>query len=62
MADFVTKDEVKGLLDEQSLQIFKYTQKEFQRIDKRLDNTATKDQVDKLIVTLDTFLKRLDNI
>ena len=36
--------------------------KEFQEIHKRLDNTATKQQVDSLIKTVDRFIKRLDDM
>lgn len=42
--------------------LFQHMNKRFDIIEKQLDNTATKDQFDHLIKTLDGFLKRLGNI
>ncbi len=42
--------------------LFNHMNKRFDQLEKRLDDTASKDQFDILLKTLDGFLKRLDNI
>ena len=42
--------------------LFNHMNKRFDKLEKQLDNNATKKQLDNLIVTIDGFLKRLDNI
>lgn len=50
------------MVQDEFTKLFQHMNKRFDAIEKQLDNTATKNQFDYLIKTLDGFLKRLDNI
>ena len=47
--------------DDQFTKLFKYMTERFDEIDKKLDTKASQDSLDKLISTLDGFVKRLDD-
>lgn len=51
--------------DDQFDKLFKYMQQEFATVNRRLDyleqNMATKDSIDRLIATMDGFIKRIDD-
>ncbi len=47
--------------DDQFTKLFKYMTERFDEIDKKLDSKASQDSLNKLINTLDGFVKRLDD-
>lgn len=46
--------------DDEFTKLFKYMEKRFDDMDKRLDNVASEESVDRLRNTIDAFVKRLD--
>jgi predicted nucleic acid-binding Zn-ribbon protein len=57
---YVTRDVLKEEFNEFGIQLFKYLDKRFDEVNKRIDGLDEK--YDKLMTTLDAFLKRLDDI
>ena len=47
--------------EDQFMKLFKYMQKNFSNIEKKLDEKASQDSLDRLTSTIDSFVKRLDN-
>ncbi len=47
--------------DDQFTKLFSYVEQRFGDIEKKLDQKASQDSMERLIGTLDTFLKRLDD-
>ncbi len=47
--------------EDQFMKLFKYMQKNFSNIEKKLDERASQDSLDRLTSTIDSFVKRLDN-
>jgi DNA anti-recombination protein RmuC len=60
MTDHVNQKGLNESLDKLVIKLFKHFDKRFDKIDK--DIAEINDKYDHLITTLDTFLKRLDNI
>ncbi len=60
MNDVVTKDVLKEELNAFSLKLFEYLDMRFDEVNKQIDGLDEK--YDRLMVTLDAFLKRLDDI
>lgn len=56
----VTRDILKAEFDEFGFKLFKYLDKRFAEVNKRID--LLDEKYDKLMTTLDAFLKRLDDI
>ena len=48
--------------DDQITKLFKYVKQRFGDIENKIDQKASQDSMDRLINTLDGFLKRLDDI
>lgn len=47
--------------DDQFTKLFKYMQKQFAEVNRRLDEKASQSSVDKLTSTIDAFVRRLND-
>ncbi len=47
--------------DDQFTKLIKYMQDEFKKVNDKLDQKASQDSLDRLVNTLDGFVKRLDD-
>ena len=47
--------------DGQFTKLFKYMQEEFKKVNNKLDQKASQESVERLINTIDSFVKRLDD-
>lgn len=47
--------------EDEFTKLFKYMEKRFDSVDKRLDAAATQESLDRLMATIDNFIKRLDD-
>lgn len=47
--------------DDQFTKLFVYMQDEFKKVNEKLDQKASQDSVERLIDTIDGFIKRLDD-
>ncbi len=62
MSNPITTDYLDKKFDQFAAQLTGALEPRFKSIEERLEQTATKDQMDHLLNTLDAFLKRLDDI
>lgn len=53
-------DTMEQRFDSQFTRLFKYSQKEFAKVHKRLDQTATKDQFNSYVNAVDAFAKQTE--
>ncbi len=49
------------MTDDQFTKLFKYMQEHFSEVEKKLDEKASQDSLDRLTNTIDSFVKRLDD-
>lgn len=47
--------------EDQFTKMFKYVQEQFSLVNEKLDQTATQQSLDRLVNTVDSFVKRLDD-
>ena len=61
MSDELTRDYLDKKFEQFAARMVGLFEPRFKRVEERLEETATKDQLDRLMDTLDAFLKRLDD-